>query len=232
VTFAALAFASGGPVAAPLGLGLGVFLILGSLNEIVTRSWSKGSSWSQGSSWSVARRKAMGLPRSAWGSAIAHAGVGVAVIGIAATAWDVESLGTLKPGDRLAAGSYEIQLERIVPRTEANYREDVATLRVFRSGRELGTLESMKRLYVTRGMPTTEAGIMTVGLSQIYASLGEIQPDGSIGMRLYYKPLVLLIWLGGLVMAAGGAISLTDRRLRIGAPAQAKRLRAASVPAE
>jgi cytochrome c-type biogenesis protein CcmF len=90
----------------------------------------------------------------------------------------------------------------------------------------------MKRLYVTRGMPTTEAGIMTVGLSQIYASLGEIQPDGSIGMRLYYKPLVLLIWLGGLVMAAGGAISLTDRRLRIGAPAQAKRLRAASVPAE
>jgi cytochrome c-type biogenesis protein CcmF len=125
-----------------------------------------------------------------------------------------------------------MRLERMVPRAEANYREDVATLRVARNGRELGTVESMKRLYVTRGMPTTEAGIMTVGLSQVYASLGEVQPDGSIGIRLYYKPLVLLIWLGAMIMAAGGAISLTDRRLRIAAPARAYAGLSTPVPAE
>ncbi|MBF9232079.1 heme lyase CcmF/NrfE family subunit [Microvirga alba] len=226
VTLAVLAFTAGGPVAAPLGVGLGVFLILGSLNEIASRSWSKGSPWA------VVWRKAAGLPRSTWGTALAHAGVGVTVIGIAATAWGVESLGTMKVGDRLKAGSYEIRLERLLPRVEANYREDVAILMVSRNGQELGNLETMKRLYLTRGMPTTEAGIMTVGLGQVYASLGEIQPDGSIGMRLYYKPLVLLIWLGALVMAAGGAISLTDRRLRIGTPVRAKTLSAASVAAE
>jgi cytochrome c-type biogenesis protein CcmF len=73
---------------------------------------------------------------------------------------------------------------------------------------------------------------MTVGLGQVYISLGEVQSDGSVGVRLYYKPLVLLIWLGALVMAFGGGISLTDRRLRIGAPTRAKLAPAAPVPAE
>ena len=94
-TLALLAMRSGGPVAAPLGIGLGLYLILGSLNEIVTRSWSKGTPLA------VAWRKARGLPRSAWGTALAHAGVGLTVIGIAATAWGVETIGSLKPGERL-----------------------------------------------------------------------------------------------------------------------------------
>ncbi|MCB5176262.1 heme lyase CcmF/NrfE family subunit [Microvirga lenta] len=225
-TLALVAFRNGGPVAAPLGIGLGIYLILGSFNEIVTRSWSRGTPLA--SAW----RKASGLPRSTWGTVLAHAGVGVTVIGIAATAWDAEGLGTLKIGDTMRAGAYEARLERVVPRQAANYREDVATLRISRGGRELGTVETMKRLYVTRGMPTTEAGIMTVGLSQVYVSIGEILPDGSIGMRIYHKPLVLLIWLGAVVMAAGGTLSLTDRRLRIGAPSRARAMQAASVPAE
>lgn len=225
-TVALLAFQHSGPVAAPLGIGLGVYLVLGSLNEVFTRSWSRGTPLS------VAWRKARGLPRSTWGAAIAHAGVGLTVIGIAATAWGVEAIGSLRPGERLAAGDYEIRLERVVPRVEANYREDAAVLTVIRAGRELGILETMKRLYATRGMPTTEAGILTTGLGQVYASIGEVQSDGSIGMRLYHKPLVLLIWIGALVMAAGGVVSLTDRRLRIGAPARAKVAPPAAVPAE
>jgi cytochrome c-type biogenesis protein CcmF len=225
-TLVMLAFTAGGPVGAPLGIGLGAFLVLGSLNEIVTRSWSRGSPLL------VTWRKARNLPRSAWGTALAHAGVGVTVIGIAATAWDLEGIGTLKIGDRLSAGPYTVRLERVVPRQEANYREDVVTFRVFRNGDEIGMVDTMKRLYVTRGMPTTEAGIVTIGLSQIYASVGEIRPDGAIGLTLYYKPLVLLIWLGAVVMATGGALSLTDRRLRIAAPAPARSIPVASVPAE
>jgi cytochrome c-type biogenesis protein CcmF len=225
-TIAMFALQHGGPAAAPLGVGLGVYLVLGSINEIVSRSWSRGAPLS------VAWRKARGLPRSAWGTSIAHAGVGLTVIGIAATAWGVESIGSLKLGERLKAGDYEVRLEQVTPRVEANYREDVAVLTVISAGRELGRIETMKRLYVARGMPTTEAGILTTGLGQIYASIGEVQADGSIGMRLYHKPLVLLIWIGSLVMAAGGALSLTDRRLRIGAPARARVAPPAAVPAE
>ena len=108
----------------------------------------------------------------------------------------------------------------------------VARLTVFRDGAEAGPLEVSKRLYMTRGTPTTEAGIMTVGFSQVYASLGDAQDDGSIGLRLYYKPLILLIWLGAVVMAAGGALSLTDRRLRVGAPVRARTAAPLPAPAE
>jgi cytochrome c-type biogenesis protein CcmF len=224
VGFFALTF--GGPALAPLGVGLGVFLVLGSMNDIVTRCRTKGGSFK------TMMLKASGLPRSAWGTVIAHAGVGVTVIGIAATAWSVEALGTLRTGDRLAAGPYEATLVRVVPRTGPNYREDVVTLAITRGGHEVGSVETMKRLYLTRGMPTTEAGILTVGASQVYASVGEVQADGSIGIRLFYKPLILFIWLGGVIMAIGGVMSLTDRRLRVGAPARARSQAAMPAPAE
>jgi cytochrome c-type biogenesis protein CcmF len=217
----------GGPVLAPIGIGLGAFLVLGSVNDIATRSRKSG----QGLGLTLA--KATGLPRSTWGTAIAHAGVGITVIGIAASAWGVEALGTLKPGDQLTAGGYAVRLESVVPRTGPNYREDVARLTVTRGGASIGEFETAKRVYVTRGTPTTEAGIMTVGLfGQLYASFGDVQRDNAIGLRLYHKPLVLLIWLGAVVMAFGGALSLSDRRMRVGAPARVRRAAGAAVPAE
>src|SRR5262249_20084698 len=72
---------------------------------------------------------------------------------------------------------------------------------------------------------------MTRGVSQLYLSLGDPNPDGSLAVRLYYKPLVLLIWFGAVVMVIGGALSLSDRRLRVGAPKPA-RSKAALSPAE
>lgn len=72
---------------------------------------------------------------------------------------------------------------------------------------------------------------MARGVSQIYLSIGDIEPDGAIAVRLYYKPLVLLIWLGCVVMFIGGGFSLSDRRLRVGAPRPA-RVRPAMAPAE
>lgn len=72
-------------------------------------------------------------------------------------------------------------------------------------------------------MPTTEAGIRTFGVSQLYVSLGDDMADGGIVVRIWWKPLILCIWGGALVMMAGGIVSLTDRRLRVGAPARARR---------
>ncbi len=73
---------------------------------------------------------------------------------------------------------------------------------------------------------------MARGVSQLYMSLGDVNPDGSAAIRLYYKPLVLLIWLGAVVMFFGGGFSLSDRRLRVGAPTPARAKTAAMVPAE
>ena len=222
----------GGPVLAPVGVGLGAYLIVGSALEIISRARGYGASRAR--SAAVIGRRALGLPRSAWGTAIAHAGVGVVVLGIAAQGWATEGLATLKPGGTLATGGYVATLDRVAPRTGPNYEETVAYLTIRnRAGDEVGHVETGKRFYPSRQMAVTESGLLTVGLSQVYASLGEIQPDGA-GLRLYHKPFVLLIWLGAVVMALGGGLSLTDRRMRVGAPvrAKAKGLPPSAVPAE
>ena len=93
-------------------------------------------------------------------------------------------------------------------------------------------MEPSKRTLPSRATSTTEAALMTRGFSQLYLSLGDPNPDGSIAVRLYYKPLVLLIWLGAVVMVIGGALSLSDRRLRVGAPKPAQRQARRLQPAE
>jgi cytochrome c-type biogenesis protein CcmF len=82
-----------------------------------------------------------------------------------------------------------------------------------------------KRNFTTRGATTTEAALLTRGASQLYISLGDTTADGAIAVRIYHKPLVLLIWLGPVLMALGGMLSLSDRRLRVGAPKPAKAVR-------
>jgi cytochrome c-type biogenesis protein CcmF len=82
-------------------------------------------------------------------------------------------------------------------------------------------------------MATTEAALMSRGVSQLYLSLGDANKDGSVPVRLYFKPNVLMIWLGALLMFCGGALSLSDRRLRIGAPRPARaKVKPALQPAE
>ncbi|MGV6871220.1 heme lyase CcmF/NrfE family subunit [Pseudochelatococcus sp. B33] len=211
-----LVAARGGPVLALVGVGLGFFALAGSLSEIVTRSWTRGMPLA------TAWRRARGLPRSAWGTAMAHAGIGVVVLGISATAWGVETLAVVRPGETIAAGPYTLRLEAVTPRTQHTYRAEVARFSVLRGGVPVGPLEAEKRFYATRGMATTEAGLMTRGLGQIYVGLGEPDAGGGIGVRLYWKPYVLLIWIGTLITAFGGALSLTDRRLRIGVPRKAR----------
>jgi cytochrome c-type biogenesis protein CcmF len=221
-----IALTLGGPVLAPLGIGLGVFLVAGAVIDLGERIVARAGGWP------AMLARARGLPRSAWGTAFAHAGVGLSVIGIAAAAWSSEAIGVLKPGERLTSGGYTVVLESIVPRNGPNFRAEVARFQVFAGNRELGPVEAGKRVYVARSTPTTEAGIRTHWLSQVYVSLGEAQGDGAIAVRLYDKPLILLIWLGAIVMATGGALSLTDRRFRLAAPRRAAPSSIAAQPAE
>jgi cytochrome c-type biogenesis protein CcmF len=90
-------------------------------------------------------------------------------------------------------------------------------------GVPIGVMTPSKRSFATRAMTTNEAALMIRGPSQLYLSLGDSKPDGSVAIRLYYKPLVMLIWLGAVVMMLGGALSLSDRRLRVGAPKPGKK---------
>jgi cytochrome c-type biogenesis protein CcmF len=203
----------GGPALAPLGIALALWLILGSLAEIAFRV--KLFSEAPGRSL----RRAVGLPRSAWGTMLAHLGLGLTLVGIVAeSAWKVEEIRVMRPGDVVSLARFELTFEGSVDRPGPNYRETVARF-VVRDGDHRSLMEPSKRMFRARAMPTTETAIATFdGLSQLYLSVGDVQADGGVAMRMYWKPLVLAIWLGCLVMAIGGTVSLTDRRLRIGAP--------------
>ena len=107
----------------------------------------------------------------------------------------------------------------------------IAKFTVRDGGRVVGAMEPSKRSFPSRQSSTTEAALMTRGASQLYLSLGDTNDDGSVAVRLYHKPLVLLIWLGAVVMMLGGALSLSDRRLRIGAPKPASAKPASAKPA-
>jgi cytochrome c-type biogenesis protein CcmF len=147
------------------------------------------------------------------------------------TQWGSERIVALKPTETVSIRHYEFKFEGLVPRQGPNYRELIAKFAVRRDGDPLGEMEPAKRVFPARGTTTTEAALMTRGVSQLYLSLGDSNPDGSVVVRLYHKPLVLLIWLGPLVMVLGGLLSLSDRRLRVGAPKPA-RGRVAVQPAE
>ncbi|MFL5065407.1 MAG: heme lyase CcmF/NrfE family subunit [Xanthobacteraceae bacterium] len=223
---ATFAFEGGKPVLAPFAVGLALFVMAGALTDLAERTGlfrvAPGT----------VLKRAAGLPRSAWGTAFAHFGLGVTLLGIIGeTGWSAEKIMTMKPGDVVALRHYELTFEGLVPREGPNYRELTAKFTVRRGGDILGVLEPAKRSFATRGTTTTEAALMTRGVSQLYLSLGDQGPDGSIAIRLYHKPLVLLIWLGAVVMVAGAALSLSDRRLRVGAPKPA-RGRTALQPAE
>jgi cytochrome c-type biogenesis protein CcmF len=83
-------------------------------------------------------------------------------------------------------------------------------------------LEPEKRFFRVQRVPTTEAAIRTTGLADLYAVLGDADGEGGWTVRVYHEPLVPWIWTGILVMVAGGFVSLSDRRLRIGAPGRAR----------
>jgi cytochrome c-type biogenesis protein CcmF len=216
----------GFPVLPALGIGLAVYVMVGALVDIVEKTSLLRSPFG------VALQRARGLPRSAWGTAVAHFGLGVMLLGIVGEAnWSAERIVSLKPSEKVTVGGYELTFEGLTARTGANFREAAAKFIVRKDGDEIGVMEPAKRTFASRSTTTTEAALMTRGFSQLYASLGDQRADGALAVRLYYKPLVLLIWLGPVLMAFGGALSLTDRRLRVGAPKPAKQ-RAALQPAE
>jgi cytochrome c-type biogenesis protein CcmF len=223
---ATVAGEGGGPILAPFGVGLAVFIMAGALTDIAERTALLRTTLKA----SLAR--AGGLPRSAWGTALAHFAVGLTLLGmVGETQWGAEAIANMKPGETISLRHYDFTYQGIDAGEGPNYRELAAKFAIKRNGATIATARPAKRVFQARQATTTEAALVTRGLNQIYISLGDVQPDGAIAVRIYHKPLVLLIWLGPVLMMLGGALSLSDRRLRIGAP-KPSRSRLSPQPAE
>jgi cytochrome c-type biogenesis protein CcmF len=210
---AVAALVQSGPWLAIPGVALGVWVIAAAFAELADRIRPLRPG-------RLAR--ALGLPRSAWGMTLAHAGMGVTLLGIvASTAWQVESLQAMRPGDSVELAGYRFTFEGARSIEGANYTGVEGRFRVDRDGHELARLRPESRSYPNPPMETTEAAIRPRLSGDLYAVIGDPAGGDAWSTRLYHKPLIHWIWWGTLIMVAGGALSISDRRLRVGAPRRA-----------
>lgn len=220
---AGLAFAlqTGRTALGPVGVALGVWVVAGAMTDLWIRSGRGG--------FAARFSRLTRLPRADWGKAVAHAGLGITIFGIATLmAWESEDIRVAQIGEPYQVGQYVVELRDVSRVQGPNYEANQAVIAMTR-GRATYVMHPEKRFYPVQSMPTTEAGIDNGFLRDLYVVIGDPQADGGWAVRVYIKPFANWIWGGSILMALGGVISLTDRRLRVAAGA---RRAVVGVPAE
>jgi cytochrome c-type biogenesis protein CcmF len=145
-------------------------------------------------------------------SVLAHAGLGISLLGIAGTTlWRSEALEVLAPGQSMQVAAYRLRFDGVAPHEGPNYFADRATLEVMRNGKTIATISPEKRSYPAEGQAVTDTSIRTNGFSDLYVALGDDRGNGSWTVRAYFNPLAPFIWFGGAIMALGGLASLWGR---------------------
>jgi cytochrome c-type biogenesis protein CcmF len=165
------------------------------------------------------RRRA--LTASAVAVILAHAGLGVTLMGVAGvTLWRSEALEVLAPGDTMQVGGYTLRFDGVDNVQGPNYFASQAHIGLLNNGREIAMLTPAQRNFPAEGQQTAETAIRTTGFTDLYVALGDDRGGGKWTVRAYENPLAPFIWFGGIIMAFGGAASLTGRlRRKAGAPA-------------
>ncbi len=216
----------GGPVLALVGIAMAAWAFFGALAELADRVKLFRAPLAE------SLRRAVNLPRSAWGTAVAHAGLGIAIAGMTgSTAWMTEKITLMRPGETVQVAGYDIAFTGLGQERAENYVATLGSFRVTAGNSLVADLRPSERFFPVTRQSTTEAAIHTNWVSDLYVVLGKPDEQGAHVVRIYHHPLVPWIWIGAIVMAAGGCISLSDRRFRVGVPERRARP-AAPVPAE
>ena len=206
----------GGVVMTAFGLSLAVWLTISVLLEIAERIqlFKKPSG---------ALRRLGALPRASWGMSLAHLGLAVVLFGVTISeAWTEEDLAVMAPGDTAEIGGFTFTFNGVAPVAGPNFTAVRGFFDVSRDGRAVTALTPEDRVYNDPVMNTTEASIYPLVRGDLYAVIGEAAGSGRWSVRLYFKPFISGLWVGSLMMMFGGLLSLSDRRLRIGAPKRKK----------
>jgi len=191
--------------------------------------------WAMVTAWQEVSRRIRSkasVPRAIWGMSLAHFGLGVFVLGITQVSnFGAERDVRLAPGGTSVLGAFEFQLAEVTQYRGPNFDADVGTVVVQKNGRTLTTLHPEKRMYRAQQNVMTEAAVDHNLLRDIYVALGEPFDNGDWGLRLYYRPMMRLVWLGGVLAFLGGLLAISDRRYRLAQAAERNREAAATAVA-
>ncbi|EDK14569.1 cytochrome c-type biogenesis protein CcmF [Haemophilus influenzae 22.4-21] len=192
-------------VSSVLGSMMTVIIVLLVLYELQQRATHRESFF-------VGVRK---LSRSHWGMMLAHLGVAMTVWGIAFSQnFSVERDVRMKVGENAQIGRYDFKFAGVTDENGPNYIGGKAQIDISKDGQPEASLLAEKRFYTVSRMSMTEAAIAGGLTRDLYVALGEKLEDNSWALRLYYKPFIRWIWIGGLFMALGGLLCMFDRRYR------------------
>ncbi|QIK79821.1 heme lyase CcmF/NrfE family subunit [Sphingomonas piscis] len=160
------------------------------------------------------RRKPLHTPMATYGMALSHFGIAVALVGMASdSALTKERLAAVEVGERVTVGPWTIELADVGPAVGPNWTAIEAELRASR-GNGVTILRPQSRYFTDPPTQTSEADIRTFGGGQLYSVIGKQDADGRWQLRLWWKPMVTMIWLGGILIALGGALALLSRLWR------------------
>jgi cytochrome c-type biogenesis protein CcmF len=177
------------------------------------------------SAWAGFRSQSL----SVYGMTLAHLGIAVFLVGVVLSeGYSEEKVVRLAPGETAALGDYRFTFQGVTDVQGPNFIAREGRFRVERDGALVAELHPQKRVYQAQRNTMTEAAIAPGLTRDLYVALGEPMPapsgvegdGGAWSVRVYYKPFIRWIWLGGLLMMAGGLCSAADRRYRIGAVAR------------
>jgi cytochrome c-type biogenesis protein CcmF len=155
------------------------------------------------------------LPLASWGSVIAHIGMAMTVIGVTLVSlYDTEKDVRLEKGQSYEMAGYKFSFEGVEGHKGANYTSNRATMSITQDGKHITTVHPEKRDYGRDAMPMTEAGIDAGFTRDLFIALGEPLGKDAWSFRLYHKPFVRWIWLGGILMGLGGLLAALDKRYR------------------
>ena len=161
------------------------------------------------------KRNLRRTPLFIWGMVVAHLGIAVSLTGMAAeSAFTRETLVAARIGQTAVVGPFQVELQGVEPVAGPNWTAVEARLSVRRGDGEPFVLRPQARMFSSPPTPTSEAAIATMIDGQLYVAMGEVVEGGRRQLRLWWKPLVTLIWLGGGMVALGGLLSLIGRLRR------------------
>jgi cytochrome c-type biogenesis protein CcmF len=209
---------------AAAGIAIGAWLILGALAEVIERVRVFRVPVSE------VLRRARGLPMGAWGMTLAHAGLGVFVLGaVAETSFKLEAAAAVPIGGSVIAGPWKATLTDVRMIEGPNYlaEQGVVTVTSVDGRATPRIVTSERRFFPAGGQTTTEVGLDFRGLDDVYVVMGERRATAEVerawSLRIYHNPWARLIFLGPAIMALGGVLSLMDRRLRLAMPGRRRR---------
>ena len=204
---------SAGPWWAAGGMAVAVWVLAGTILDMADRLKLFRLPLAQ--SW----RRAKGMPRAAWGMMLAHAGVGLVIVAMTgSSAWKQEAIQNQHVGEAVHVGGWDFTLQGVQDSKGPNYIAARATIQLSKDGQAVAVLSPEKRQFLMPPRPATSAAIRSSVWGDVYAVVGDQAGSDSWVTRLYFNPLMLWMWVGAIMMAAGGVLSLSDQRHRIGVP--------------